>query len=117
MKVLVVMMITLGQMEALMSRVTSMLQETRRTASERRQREKADAVVQEELKSLRSRIASYKSAATSAKEECARLKKKMNEMSTITDVSDSRPRPGNDPNRHSRHTGSFPVSCHQSSSR
>ncbi|EER02484.1 hypothetical protein Pmar_PMAR004847 [Perkinsus marinus ATCC 50983] len=74
------------RMEALMSRVTSMLQETRRTASERRQREKADAVVQEELKSLRSRIASYKSAATSAKEECARLKKKMNEMSTITDA-------------------------------
>ncbi|EER14037.1 conserved hypothetical protein [Perkinsus marinus ATCC 50983] len=74
------------RMEALMSRVTSMLQETRRTASERRQREKADALVQEELKSLRSRIASYKSAATSAKEECARLKKKMNEMSTITDA-------------------------------
>ncbi|KAF4752478.1 Endoplasmic reticulum mannosyl-oligosaccharide 1,2-alpha-mannosidase, partial [Perkinsus olseni] len=78
------------RLEALMSRVTCMLQETRQTSAERREREKANSAMQEELKSLRSRIASYKSAATSAKEEYARLKKRMSDMSAATSADASR---------------------------
>ncbi|KAF4651384.1 Endoplasmic reticulum mannosyl-oligosaccharide 1,2-alpha-mannosidase [Perkinsus olseni] len=78
------------RLETLMSRVTCMLQETRQTAAERREREKANSAMQEELKSLRSRIASYKSAAASAKEEYARLKKRMSDMSAATSADASR---------------------------
>ncbi|KAF4687147.1 Endoplasmic reticulum mannosyl-oligosaccharide 1,2-alpha-mannosidase [Perkinsus olseni] len=78
------------RLETLMSRVTCMLQETRQTSAERREREKANSAMQEELKSLRSRIASYKSTAASAKEEYARLKKKMNDMSAATNADVSR---------------------------
>ncbi|KAF4677175.1 WD repeat domain 65 [Perkinsus chesapeaki] len=70
------------RLEGLLGRVSSMVKEARLSAADRRERDLASAAMKEELKSLKSRIVSYKSASNSAREECDRLKKAFGEMSS-----------------------------------